>query len=460
MSDPPDHPERRARPGGTPVRLPRHRFERISKPLLRFMRLEAVSGAVLFMCVTVTLVLANTASGSQLREFWSVNSGLFYGTLEWGRPLRKWINDGLLTLFFFVVALELKRELVTGELQSMRIAALSLAGAIGGMLVPALIYLALQWGEPGVDGWGTVMSTDTAFVVGGLALLGPRVPLSLRAFLLSLVVIDDIGAIIIITIVYSKPLVLPALALGVFAMAGACLLALLGMRNILAYSLIGAVAWLAIDASGIHATITGVLFGLLVPAHASVSTGRMMAIIGTNMSFLLGKRGSDHRTSQTKLQDMESAIHSNVPLTERFENALHPWITFLVMPLFAFANADVELAAASIGDPVTVAVALGLVAGKPLGIVAFSWAATTMGLASRPHDIPWSMIAAGGALAGTGFTMSLLIADLALAAPTLDAARLGVLVGSTVSAIGGIALLAVLLRAQPRVLRRSLDDAS
>lgn len=446
MSEPPDHPERRARPVETPVGLPRHRFERISKPLLRFMRVEALSGAVLFVCVMVTLVLANTSSVSALRELWSVQSGLFYGAVEWGRPLRKWINDGLLTLFFFVVALELKREIVTGELQSLRIAALSVAGACGGMLVPALVYLALQWGEPGVAGWGTVMSTDTAFVIGGLALLGPRVPLSLRAFLLSLVVIDDIGAILLIAVVYSKTLVVPALVVAVVAMAIACVLAWLGMRSVLAYALIGAVVWFAIDASGIHATITGVLFGLLVPARPAVSTGRMMAIIGSLEIFMPGKRGSDSRTSQTRLHDVESAIHANMPLTERFESALHPWITFFVMPLFAFANADVELAAASIGDPVTQAVAIGLVVGKPLGIVGFSWAATALGLAHRPPDMPWSSLAAGAVLAGTGFTMSLLIADLALVAPALDAARLGVLVGSAVAAVSGIALLAVLLR--------------
>lgn len=449
MDEPPAGHEKRARADVTPVGLPAHRLDAVSGPLMRFLRIESVGGIVLLVFVVATLVLSNTPLGGPLRAFWNLDAGLFFGQDSWGRPLKKWINDGLLTLFFFVAALELKREIVTGELRSIRIAALSIAAACGGMIVPAGLYLLLQGGEPGEAGWGTAMSTDTAFVVGALALLGSRVPLSLRAFLLSLVIIDDIGAILLIAFVYSEPLVLPPLAAALAGLAATALLGWLGMRSVLAFALIGAMTWLAFDASGIHATVAGVLFGLLVPARPAVSNGRLMAIFGTVRIFLPGLRATDTEASMTRLREVERAIHMNVPLTERLERALHPWVSFVIMPLFAVANADVVLADARLGDPVTMAVAAALLAGKPIGIIGFSAGAVALGLATRPHDLRWSLLSAGSLLAATGFTMSLLIADLALDGALLNAARLGVLLGSTVAALVGTACLALLLHRTP-----------
>ena len=431
-------------------RLPREPIDHVTKPLARFLRIETASGAILLLAVVVALALANSAWAHGVARLWETPVGVHAGPFAFQRPLRDWINDGLMTLFFFVVTLELKRELILGELSQPRVAALSIAAATGGMLVPAGIYLALQSGLPGAHGWGTVMATDTAFVIGCLALLGPRAPQGLRVFLLSLAVVDDIGAILVVAIGYSHAINWVALAFGVVGFAVVRGMALLGIRDLRLYVLAGIMVWLAIDASGIHATVTGVVLGLMTPTRGWVSDRRLRSILERVLAHPPGNHWSGGTEERNALQAAETAARETLSPVEQLEATLHPWVAFGIMPLFALANAGVPFSLSAVGDPIALAVAVGFVLGKPIGVVGFAWLAVRSGLAERPAELGWGTLAGGGLLAGIGFTMSLFIADLAFQGTVLQAAKLGILVGSLVSAAGGLALLAWLGRDRPR----------
>jgi len=382
--------------------------------------------------------------GSSLLNIWEARVGLEIGSLEFTRSLRDWINDGLMTLFFFLVALELKRELVLGELSNPRLAALSIAAALGGMLVPAAAYLALQSGQPGEGGWGTVMATDTAFVIGCLAVLGSRIPQSLRVFMLSLAIIDDIGAILVVAIGYTSYIHWGALVLGALGVAIARMLALLGVRSVPIYFLVGGLIWLAVDASGIHATVTGVVLGLLTPARRWVNDARLYAILDRVVAHPAGQQriGSGDTKDRDTLLVAQTAAREALSPVERLEIMLHPWVGFAIMPLFAFANAGVPISLGDLGNPVAVAVFIGFVFGKPAGVLTFSWLAVRTGIAKRAADLSWTLLAGGALLAGIGFTMALFIAHLAFSKELIDAAKLGILSGSVASAVAGVALLA------------------
>ncbi len=421
--------------------FPREAIDRVTAPLARFLRIETAGGATLLLAAVIALVLSNSPWASGFLALWEIPLGIRVGIVEFERTLREWINDGLMTVFFFVVALELKRELILGELREPRVAALSIAGAMGGMLVPAAVYLAVQLGQPGEHGWGTVMATDTAFVIGCLALLGRRAPPSLRVFLLSLAVVDDIGAILVVAIGYSAALDWISLAMagaGILSVRG---LALLGVRSILVYLLAGGLIWLAVDASGIHPTVTGVALGLLTPTRSWVSDRRLRAILRQILAYPAGDHWSGDTDDRRLLRSAGKAAREALSPVERLGMALHPWVAFGVMPLFALANAGVPLSVRSFSDPVAVAVVAGLVLGKPIGVVGFAWLAVRLGLAGRVKALGWGTLAGGGLLAGIGFTMSLLIAELAFRGELLEAAKLGVLVASVVSAAGGLGLL-------------------
>jgi Na+:H+ antiporter, NhaA family len=337
--------------------------------------------------------------------------------------------------------LELKRELVLGELNNPRMAALSIAAALGGMLVPAALYLALQSGQPGEAGWGVVMATDTAFVIGCLALLGSRIPQSLRVFMLSLAIVDDIGAILVVAIGYSSHIAWGALALGAVGVAIVRAMALVGFRGFPSYFLVGGFIWLAVDASGIHATVTGVILGLLTPARRWVSNERLYAILGQVVAHPANDEGSGDTKDRQTLQVAEIAARETLSPVERLEIALHPWVGFVIMPLFALANAGLPLSLSDLGHPVTVAVFVGFVLGKPIGVLTFSWLAVRSGIAIRPPELSWRFVAGGGLLAGIGFTMALFIANLALSKSLIDSAKLGIFSASVVAAVAGLALL-------------------
>jgi NhaA family Na+:H+ antiporter len=346
-----------------------------------------------------------------------------------------------MTLFFFVVALELKRELVLGELRHPRTAALSIAGALGGMFVPAALYLMLQWGEPGQHGWGIVMATDTAFVIGCLALVGSRVHPSLRVFMISLAIVDDIGAILVVAIGYSSQISWSALAAAAIGVAIVRALAVLGIRAVTLYFLMGGLIWLAVDASGIHATITGVVLGLLTPARRWVSDERLYAILDQVIAHPSGDEGSGPTRDRQTLRAAEIAARESLSPLERLEIELHPWVSLIIMPLFAFANAGLPLSSGNLNNSVTVAVFVGFVFGKPLGVFLFSWLAVRAGVAVRPLGLSWGTIAGGALLAGIGFTMALFIAGLAFREDQIDGAKLGIFSASVVSAVASLAVL-------------------
>jgi NhaA family Na+:H+ antiporter len=432
------------RPDGVELtRLPAGFVDRLAKPFADFLRIESAAGLILLSFTIVALVLSNSPWAHPFLNAWEIPLGIRVGSLELSRSGREWINDALMTLFFFVVALELKRELVLGELRNRRIAALSVAAALGGMLVPAALYAAMMSGQPGEMGWGTVMATDTAFVVGCLALLGPRIPQSLRLFMLSLAIVDDIGAIVVVAIGYSAHMSWRALAFAVVGIAIVRGLALLGVRSIGIYFALGGLIWLAVDASGIHGTVTGVLLGLLTPTRRWVSDERLHAILGRVAAYPAGDYWGNDAEDLKVLSLARTAARETLSPVERLEMMLHPWIAFVVMPLFALANAGLPISVVDLRSPVTLAVFIGLALGKPMGISAFSWVAVRSGLAIRPEGLSWKLLATASLLAGIGFTMALFIANLAFTPALINPAKLGILGASVLSAVAGVALLAV-----------------
>jgi NhaA family Na+:H+ antiporter len=423
------------------TRLPKELLDRLTKPFARFLAIEAAAGAILLLSTVAALVLSNSPWAHSFLNAWETQIGFQVGAWELARSLKDWINDGLMTLFFFLVSLELKRELVLGELRNPRMAALSISAALGGMLVPAALYLMIQAGQPGQHGWGTVMATDTAFVIGCLALLGSRIPQSLRVFMLSLAIVDDIGAILIVAIGYSSHISWHALALAALGIAVVRAIAALGFRGFPIYFLMGAFIWVAIDASGVHATVTGVILGLMTPARRWVSDDRLYAILKQVIAHPVSDEGSSPTKNRETLQVAEVAARETLSPVERLEIALHPWVGFVIMPLFALANAGVPISMDNLGGPVTIAIFVGFVVGKPVGVLSFSWLAVRSGIAMRPPELNWGSLAGGGMLAGIGFTMALFIANLAFSESLIGSAKLGILLASVVSAVAGLALL-------------------
>jgi NhaA family Na+:H+ antiporter len=424
-------------------------LELILRPLGRFLHTEAAGGVVLLLCAAAALAVANSPWAKPYHDFWH-HTHLYVGVGRFGldKPLEWWVNDVLMVLFFFVVGLEIKRELVAGELRDPRKAALPAAAALGGMVVPALIYLALQAGQPGARGWGIPMATDIAFVVGVMALMGPRVPAGLKIMLLSLAIVDDLGAVLVIAVAYTADISLVALAWAGGGLALVLLLRLLGVRSIAVYVVIGVVVWLETYLSGVHATIAGVALGLMTPARQPVGKARLLEVIDIVAERL---RADPRNDDLDGLNDEVQALveHGTDTLSplDRLQASLHPWVAFGIMPLFALANAGVPIEPVGLLRPVAVAVALGLFVGKPVGIFVFSWLAVKAGVARLPSGVTMPVLAGAGCLGGIGFTMSLFIAGLALEGDLLTAGKVGTLTGSVLSAALGSA---VLLAALPR----------
>lgn len=422
-------------------RLPRAPADMLTRPLARFMRIEAMSGIALLFSALVALALANSAWSPQFLSFWELPLGIKFGDIESFRSLKHWINDALMTLFFFLIALELKRGLVLGELRHPRVAAVSIAAALGGMVVPVGIFLSLVEG-PAIHGWGTVMSTDTAFVIGSLAVLGTRIPHGLRLFLLSLAIFDDIGAVLVVALGYGDMLNVMALVLAGLGLALVAGLRLLGIRSILVYGMAGCSIWVAFDASGIHATVTGVILGLMTPTRSWVSNRRLHAIFDRVTAYPPGDHWNDSKAVRGDLRQAGVAAREAVSPVERLEFVLHPWVALLVMPLFALANAGVPMAAADFDPKLTIAIFAAFTAGKPLGVILFSFIAVRLGIGTLPSELPWRLLTAGALLTGIGFTMALFIAELAFDAALLNSVKLGVLGASVISAVAGFSMLA------------------
>jgi NhaA family Na+:H+ antiporter len=431
---------------GNRAGLPEAPIDRLVGPFTRFLHVEAASGFVLLLATAAALALANSGLADTFLGFWKVPLGIQVGDFAVSHSLKHWINDGLMAVFFFLIGLEVKREIVLGELRDIRRAALPIAAALGGMVAPAAIYFSLQAGEPGERGWGIPMATDIAFVVGCMAVLGSRIPHGLRVLLLSLAIADDIGAILVIAIGYTAELYWGPLAWGLVGIAGVSALARLGVRSFGIYIALGTGIWFAFHESGIHATIAGVVVGFMTPARAYLSESLFGQVLTRATQVIQGGGFEGLEDRARRLRRFRQAARELVSPVEYLEGFLHPWVAFAIMPLFAFANAGVPFELSDLANPVALAVGISLVIGKPLGIIAVSALAVRLRLAGLPEGVGWGALTGGGFLAGIGFTMALFISELALDGAALNAAKVGVLAGSAVAAAIGVSILVAVLR--------------
>jgi NhaA family Na+:H+ antiporter len=432
---------------------------RLARPIQRFLGIEAASSILLLAATLVALAVANSPWREGWEHFWHQRLAFELGGFELALSLVHWVNDALMAIFFFVVGLEIKREMTIGELASRQRAMLPVFGALGGMVAPALIYLALQPGGEAAAGWGIPMATDIAFAVAALAVLGPRVPPGLKIFLLALAIVDDLGAVTVIAVFYTDEVSLGALAAAVGGLGLVYAIRLAGVRAYGPYFLVGAGVWLATLGSGIHATVAGVMLGLLTPVYALGARETLAERLRESVEEALqrvghGDGGHDARPEPVLERVRALSLEAQSPL-EFLTHKLHPWVAFGVMPIFALANAGVTLDAGTLGEPpgtrVALAVALGLLLGKPLGIATFAWLAARLGLAALPRGVGFGALVGAGFLGGIGFTMALFITALAFGeGPLTAAAKVGVLGASVLACLVGLAVLArVLPRAEP-----------
>jgi NhaA family Na+:H+ antiporter len=426
-------------------------FQRILSPFAQFARTESAGGMVLIAATLVAIVWANSPWGGGYHRLWQTPVTIGAGRFALSYPLHYWINDGLMAVFFFLVGLEIKREFLVGELASVRRAALPIAAALGGMVVPAILYALLNAGGPGERGWGTPMATDIAFALGVLALLGPRIPLSLKVFLAALAIVDDLGAVLVIAVFYTEQISWAALGLGFAVLAALIVANRLQARAPIVYVVLGLILWVAFLRSGVHATVAGVLLAMTIPARTRIDTEEFLDRGRRILDYFdaAGREGTDvltNRDQQAAIQEMESACEAVQAPLQRIEHELHGPVAFGIIPLFALANAGVHLGG-SLGDALTNRVALGimlgLVVGKPIGITLFAWLAVKMKLAALPTGTSWRAIRGVSLLGGIGFTMSLFIAGLAFpGAPQLNEdAKIGIFAASLVAGIVGFLVL-------------------
>jgi NhaA family Na+:H+ antiporter len=430
------------------VSTPATPVQRLLLPFQQFLRQEASGGLLLLACTVLALAWANSPFASSYTALWQTHVTVGLGGFILDKPLLLWINDGLMAVFFFVVGLEIKREVLGGELASLKQAALPLVAAVGGMVVPALCYVAFNLDGPGAAGWGIPMATDIAFALGVLALLGKRAPLSLKIFLTALAIVDDIGAVLVIALFYTAELSWLSLAVGTGFLAALIAVNRLGVRHPLVYLALGLGLWTAFLKSGVHATVAGVLLAMTIPSRAGLG-GRQFSTAGRELMSEFdqgagpGPGLSDRQ--QAAVQALEAASQQAESPLQRLEHTLHPWVAFAIMPVFALANAGVGLGremAAAVVHPISLGILAGLVLGKQLGILGFVWVAVKTRLVELPAGIGWRQIHGVGCLAGIGFTMSLFIAGLAFAEEQfLTVAKMGILAASLVSGVVGWLLL-------------------
>lgn len=422
---------------------------RVSLLTQEFSRLAASGGIVLLISAIVALIWRNSPGGESYIQFWETELSINLYNWSLSESLVHWINDGLMVIFFFVVGLEIKRELTTGELASLRRAALPVAGAIGGMLVPAAIYLLFNAGGPAERGWGIPMATDIAFTLGILTVLGSRVPLPLKVFFTALAIADDLGAILVIAIFYTSEISM--LSLGIAAIIFLLLIGLNRARvySPLPYALLGIGLWLAFLQSGVHPTIAGVLLATTIPSRSPPNMRTLLAQVITLLeSFELPVQWREQFDSrrQAAVNTLEDIADRMQSPALRLERSLTPWSTYLILPLFALANAGVIINPQSINtltSPVSLGIMLGLIVGKPLGITSLAWVATRLGLAELPGGVGWGQFISASCLAGIGFTMSLFISGTAFAdnPAIFEVTKLAILFGSILAAVIGSGLL-------------------
>ncbi|HKU20473.1 MAG TPA: Na+/H+ antiporter NhaA [Terriglobales bacterium] len=435
-------------------------------PVQKFVHTEVSGGIVLLAAAVAALVWANSPWADSYEALWSTVASLRIGSFLLAHSLREWVNDALMVLFFFVVGLELKRELLRGELSDWQRASLPVAAALGGMIVPASLYIIFNYSQPTEHGWGIPMATDIAFALGVLAMLGHRIPSSLRVFLLALATVDDVGAILVIAVFYSGRLMAVALVFGLVLITMIVVMQRLGVRNLLYYVPVAALFWLAVLASGVHATIAGVILGFLTPIRPYV-TKEAFSQSGVRLTSEVQQAVAvgDGNQAEGLLGQIEELTAATEAPADRLIRLLHPWSSFLVLPIFALANAGVVLTTETLqhalAGPVSVSrgILVGLVIGKPLGIASFAFFAVRLRLARLVGNVRWAHLFGVGFLGGIGFTVSLFISDLAFADPAVaDRAKMGVLIGSLVAGIAGYLILRVVSArvARSRIARQGI----
>ena len=423
-------------------------FDRILTPFEEFIHQETASGILLMIAAALALVAANSGLFHAYEQLLHVHVSLGVGDFVIDKTLHHWINDGLMTLFFFVVGLEIKREVLVGELADIRQAALPVVAAIGGMVMPALVYFLVAGQTDAASGWGIPMATDIAFAVGVMVLLGKRVPKSLLTFLVALAIVDDLGAVAVIALFYTESLHLGALGAAGGFLALMILFNLGGVRKPVVYFLAGVAMWLAMLESGIHATLAGVLTALAIPARSLLDTSHFSERVRELMDYFdtheePGASIMRNPQQNSALQTLENGVHLVETPLQRLEHNLHIPVAFLVIPIFAFANAGVPIEASSMAQtlthPVALGVILGLLAGKVLGIAGFSYIALKLGIGQLPEGTRMPQLIGVGLLGGIGFTMSIFITELAFGNQEeyLLMAKTGILVASMVAGVGG-----------------------
>lgn len=435
------------------IRAPWERqFDRMLTPFEQFVKQETTSGLILMATALLALVLANSALAVHYQHLLHVPVSFGFGSWELEKTLHHWINDGLMTLFFFVVGLELKREILVGELTSLRQAALPIVAAIGGMLVPALLFAVVSPEGDALRGWGIPMATDIAFALGVIALLASRVPKALITFLVALAIVDDLGAVVVIALFYTEELVLEFLMIGAGLTGLLVIMNLVGLRRPAVYFVVGVLLWLALLKSGVHATLAGVITAFTIPALPRFEP----CAFSKRMRQMLDRFDASHTPGQSILrnqqlsglvQTLENGIHGVETPLQRLEHTMHLPVAFLVLPLFALFNAGVTIDfgnfAAAASHPITLGVILGLVVGKFIGIAGASWLALRLGVAALPRGVRLAHIGGAALLGGIGFTMSIFIAELAFAnqPDMIVQAKLGILMASLLAGTLGFVWL-------------------
>jgi NhaA family Na+:H+ antiporter len=427
----------------------------------RFFRSEVTGSIVLVVCAALALGWANSPWASSYFELIRTYVGISWGEASFKLSLQHWVNDGLMVLFFFVVGLEIKREIVVGQLSTLSRAVLPVTAALGGMVVPAGLFLLLNAKGPGEAGWGVPMATDIAFALGILALLGSRVPIGLKVFLTALAIADDLGAVLVIAFFYTETISVAALVV-----AGVCLFLLflanrLHLRVKVIYIVLGLGCWAAVLASGVHATVAGILVALVVPVRARIDPTEFLERTNDAIGTLQDLKGAgltrdsmlEEADQYAALDNLHAAASAMRPSGLTLEYYLQPIQAYFILPLFALFNAGVALdieAVTGAPDPITLGIVAGLFVGKQLGIPLFGWLAVRSGKASLPEGVTWRMVWGASCLAGVGFTMSLFIAELAFKNTGLiDEAKIGILAGSLLAALVGYVVLRWALRCQP-----------
>ena len=418
--------------------------------LIRFSKNAAFPGIVLIIVCVIAIIWANSSFGNIYFDLWQNKITIGFGGAEISKPLLLWINDGLMAIFFFVIGLEIKREVIAGELSTWKKAAMPVYAAIGGMLIPAFIFFIFNYEKPSSSGWGIPMATDIAFSLGILALLGKRVPISLKIFLTALAIVDDLGAVLVIAFFYTSNIILSNVALGALFLGIMILMNWAGVRSTLAYAIPGILGiWLAFLLSGVHATIAGVLAAFVIPASTKINLidFKQTLVNLANGIMVFKKRNNPFLTKEEQhivTAIKETCEHYEPPL-QSLEKSLHPWVIFLILPVFALSNTGVLIGSnffSEITSAAGLGITFGLVAGKPIGILLFSWLAYKMKMASLPENVKWLNILGVGFLGGIGFTMALFVASLAFTQIELiNNAKISILFASLIAGIAGYLIL-------------------